>query len=108
MKRVPWWYLSLYALLILAGLPLIFKVVPPNRWYGFRLPGAMISPEVWYDINALGGKMLIGSMVLCAALNLLMVNPATDRLRPYLGWINMGLVVLSFWIVSRLLLEHLP
>ena len=108
MKRIPWWYLSLYGLLILAGLPLIFRLVPPNRWYGFRLPGAMISPETWYDINAMGGQMLIGSMVLCAVLNLLTVLPSMERVRPYLGWINLALVVLSFWIVSRLLLEHLP
>jgi len=108
MKRTPWWYLSLYGLLILAGVPLVFQLVPPNRWYGFRLPGAMVSPEAWFQINALGGKLLIASMVFCAGLNLLMLIPSTDRLRPYLGWINLALIVLSFWIVSRLLLEHLP
>ena len=93
MNRVPWWYLSLYGLLMVAGLPLVFQLVPPNRWYGFRLPGAMVSPEAWYQINALGGKMLIGSMVLCALLNLLMLLPASDRLRPYLGWINFKQIV---------------
>lgn len=105
MKRIPWWYLGLYGALILAGFPLVFEWVPPNRWYGFRLPGAMISPENWYAVNALGGKLLILSMALCGVLNLLFVLPTMDKVRPYQGWINLGLIFLSFWIVSRMLVE---
>ena len=108
MKRVPWWYMGLYLVLILAALPLMFRLVPPNRWYGFRLPGAMVSPEAWFKINALGGNLLVASWILCMGVNLLVMMLSTERARPFLGWINLVLIFLSFWFVSQLLLDQLP
>lgn len=108
MRNELWKYLSLYGVLILAGLPLVFRQVPPNRFFGFRLPGATLSPSIWYEINALGGKLFIFSMAICAALNLLIFWRGAEKARPYLAWINAFLVLLSFWIVSQMLVQHLP
>ncbi len=108
MSKIPWVYLSLYGVLVLAGLPLVFQLVPPNRWFGFRLPGTGASPALWYEINTLGGKMFILSMVICAGLNLLFSWSGFARLRPHLGLINAGLILLSFWIVSQALVQRLP
>ena len=39
-------------------LPLIYRKVPMNRFYGIRIPQAFVSDERWYDINAYGGRLL--------------------------------------------------
>ncbi|MCZ6558386.1 MAG: SdpI family protein [SAR324 cluster bacterium] len=108
MFRYLWKYLGMNAVLIAATLPLVFHWVPPNRWYGFRLPGTGASPELWYGINATGGKMFILSMIICASVNLLFLWRGLEKARPYLGWINGGLILLSFWIVSQVLVQYLP
>lgn len=49
----------LSALFIVLGAPLARNMVGPNRWYGFRTPETLSNSEVWYRVNALGGKALI-------------------------------------------------
>jgi hypothetical protein len=39
-------------------LPLIYRKVPMNRFYGIRSPQAFASTERWYAINARGGRLL--------------------------------------------------
>jgi len=39
-------------------LPLIYRKVPMNRFYGIRIPQSFASAERWYDINAYGGRLL--------------------------------------------------
>jgi hypothetical protein len=39
-------------------LPLIYRKVPMNRFYGIRIPQSFASAERWYDINAHGGRLL--------------------------------------------------
>ncbi len=108
MSRKQWKYLGLNAVLVLASLPLVLRLVPPNRWYGFRLPGTEASLDNWYEINALAGKMFILSMVICAGVNLLFLWQGLEKALPYLGWINFGMIVLSVWIVSQVIVQYLP
>ena len=106
--RKYWVFLSLNGILILASIPLVLGLVPPNRWYGIRLPDASRFPSLWYEINSLGGKMFIASMAICAAINLLLMWLGSETLESYLGWINAGLILLSFWFVSLILVGYLP
>jgi uncharacterized membrane protein len=46
------------ALLLALSLPLVFRAIPMNRYYGFRTPAAFKSEQNWYEINARGGLML--------------------------------------------------
>jgi hypothetical protein len=41
-------------------LPLIYRKVPMNDVYGFRIPAAFESKQRWYDINAYGGRKMAG------------------------------------------------
>lgn len=44
---------------ILASLPLAFKKVPKNHFYGIRTPRTMSgSSELWYAVNQTGGYAL--------------------------------------------------
>ncbi len=49
--------------LVLIGwsIPLIRRMVPPNHWYGFRVPRTLRDPIVWYEANAYSGKCLVGA-----------------------------------------------
>jgi len=48
--------------LLTAGLaiPLVIHKVPMNRVYGVRIAKAFASDRDWYEINAYGGKLLLG------------------------------------------------
>jgi hypothetical protein len=52
------------ALLLLLNLPLMFRMVPMNKFYGFRTRAAFQSEQNWYEINARGGKMLTVSSII--------------------------------------------
>jgi hypothetical protein len=44
--------------LVLFSIPLIFRWVPPNRVFGFRIPSTLRNRSVWYDANALNARHL--------------------------------------------------
>jgi uncharacterized membrane protein len=50
----------LLACAIVAGIgaPFIFRIVPPNPVYGIRTRKTMSSPEVWFEVNRIGGVAL--------------------------------------------------
>jgi uncharacterized membrane protein len=62
-----------------AGLPLMLRRVPPNRWYGIRLPATLADERLWYAVNERSGRDLL---VVGATVALLAVGA------PYLlsGW----------------------
>jgi hypothetical protein len=103
-----WWITGLYAVLLVATLPLALGLVPPNRWFGFRLPGARFDPRLWYEVNTLGGKLFIAALLICAAINALVHWKGTAPLLQIIPWINAGLILLSFWLVSLELLQAIP
>ena len=61
-------YISVGAILILLGLPLYFRRVPPNRFYGFRTARTLAEPAVWYPVNRVTGGWLILTGALTAGI----------------------------------------
>ncbi len=49
---------------ILVSLPLVLKMVPLNRWYGFRTRKTMSNEDTWYEANYKGGMGLIVASVI--------------------------------------------
>lgn len=41
------------------AIPLVRRKIPRNSWYGVRIRKAFQSDELWYDINAYGGREFI-------------------------------------------------
>lgn len=68
--------------LLLAGLsiPLILRRVPPNHFYGFRVPKTINNPDIWYEINAYAGQRL-----LVAGLIMAVVATGLNAFAPNLG-----------------------
>jgi hypothetical protein len=97
--------------LLLAGLslPLIWRKVSPNPWYGFRVRQTVDDPAVWYPANAYAGKGLLGvGLSTCAAAIALFFVPGIS-LDWYAGLVAVvafgGLavtVVLSFRYLGQL------
>jgi hypothetical protein len=54
-------------LLVLLSLPLMFRWVPPNRFFGLRIASTLRNRSVWYDANALSARHLF-SLGLCLVL----------------------------------------
>ena len=48
-----------YAVIGLAALPLAMRVVPPNPYFGFRTPRCLDDATLWYNVNAVGGQLLL-------------------------------------------------
>ena len=60
-------YLVIGALVVLIAIPLIRRMVPPNGFYGFRVPQTLNDPATWYAVNAHLGRRLIWDGVLMIA-----------------------------------------
>ncbi len=84
-------------LLILVSIPLICRWIPPNRFYGFRIPATRTSPSVWYDANALAGRhmlMLGGFMV---ALEFILPVSVRIPALSTIGTLGMVLFIIADW-----------
>jgi uncharacterized membrane protein len=46
-------------ILILLSFPFLFRWVPQNRFYGFRVPATCRNKSVWYDANVLFARHAI-------------------------------------------------
>jgi uncharacterized membrane protein len=45
-------------LFVAISVPLIRRKIPPNAWYGLRVPATLASEKVWYEANAISGREL--------------------------------------------------
>ncbi len=52
-------YMLASGVLILLGLPLYFRKVSPNRFYGFRTGRSLADPKVWYAVNRVTGGWMV-------------------------------------------------
>lgn len=69
---------------ILAALsiPLILKVVPPNRIYGLRTPKTLASEALWYRANSFAGWAFLIAAVTSIALLEAMRNGVLPAVSP--------------------------
>ena len=76
---------------LIVGWPLAHRRVPPNRWYGLRVPATFADPRIWYEANAVCGDDLVrlGLVLLVVALGLQFL-----RGLPELGYVTICLAVL--------------
>lgn len=60
-------YVAVGGLLILLGLPLYLRWMPPNRFYGFRTARTLNDRAAWYSVNRVAGGWLTLTGALTAA-----------------------------------------
>lgn len=52
-------YVIFGVLMIVLALPMLRDKVPPNPWYGFRVPSTLSDPVVWYKANRYMARWLL-------------------------------------------------
>jgi hypothetical protein len=54
---------ALGPVLILVSIPLLFRWIPRNQLYGFRVAATLRNDAVWYDVNARSARhfLLLGA-----------------------------------------------
>ena len=60
-------YVVFGLLLIVLAIPMLRGKVPPNPWYGFRVPGTLSDPTRWYKANRYAARWLLLTGVITAA-----------------------------------------
>ena len=106
-------FAALGVFLAALGWPMAARRVPPNRWYGLRVPATLADERVWYDANAVAGRdmMALGTLVLVVALALPRVAELRDSVYSGVcaGVLGLGAVVMTVrgWrLANRLLRER--
>ena len=103
------WIIGGGILLILSALPMLYKCVKPNHWYGFRTPKTLSDERIWYPANSYAAKWMILTgmitIVVAGVLRLTDVPPIKYQLlcsSTFLG----GLILTL--IMSLIYLRKLP
>ena len=104
---------ALGLLLLALGWPMASRRVPPNRWYGLRVPETFADEHVWYEANAVVGRdmMAVGAVValVASALAWMARLPDSTYAGVCAGLLGVGslvLVVRGWRIAKRLLNER--
>jgi uncharacterized membrane protein len=79
-------FLGVGLVILFVCLPLIFRKVPMNHFYGIRIRDAFVSDKRWYDINAYGGKVLARWSVVVIAVGLIGFAVPADAYRKYVAF----------------------
>ena len=85
-------------LIFILSLPLAWRRVPMNRFYGFRTRAAFRSDQRWYDINAYAGRQLAFCSVVivaCGVAGFLL----PDHIAHVYRWISYAVVLTSLAVV---------
>ena len=51
MQTLLYMYVIFGLLLAALSVPMLLDKVPPNPWYGFRVPSTLADETLWYKIN---------------------------------------------------------
>ncbi len=94
--------------LLLAGLavPLLLDKIPPNGWYGFRVPSTLYNEQLWYKVNRYMARwmLLAGIITVVGAVALFFVpGLSVDAY----AWLLLAVFALPFAIGVALSFRYL-
>ena len=94
-------FIALPALTFALGIPLILRLVPPNRFYGFRTATSYSSADAWYQINFATGLALVAAGAV-AGLLVLFLSHGPFTLKPevcyLMGILFTAIITLAFLV----------
>ncbi len=50
-------------IILILSIPLIFNLIPPQKWIGIRTPQTLADETIWYRVNRFAGWALLVSSV---------------------------------------------
>jgi hypothetical protein len=69
-------FIALPALTFALGVPVVLRLVPPNRFYGFRTTTTFSSVDAWYQINFATGIALVAAGAVAGVIVLFLSHEA--------------------------------
>ncbi|CUS06036.1 membrane protein of unknown function [Candidatus Promineifilum breve] len=66
MQTLLYMYVIFGLLLAALSVPMLLDKVPPNPWYGFRVPSTLADETLWYKINRHMARWLLLTGILTA------------------------------------------
>ncbi len=57
-------YVIFGLLLAVVAVPLLLGKIPPNGWYGFRVPSTLYNERLWYKVNRYAARWLLASGII--------------------------------------------
>jgi uncharacterized membrane protein len=88
-------YVVFGLLLVGLSIPLLLDRIPPNPWYGFRVPSTLADETLWYKVNRYAARWLFlsGVITTVGAIALYFVPGLTvDRY----AWLCLAVFLLGF------------
>jgi len=83
--------------LILLAIPLVLRWVPPNRFYGLRIPATWRNESVWYDANALNGRHFLQLGLLMVLLDFVLPAAVRTSVLAAIAWCGLILILIVDW-----------
>jgi hypothetical protein len=66
-------------LVLLLSIPLALKLIPPNHYYGMRIPKTYSSPQLWYAGNRICGLYMAYASLLALSLAIVLTWAGISR-----------------------------
>ena len=89
-------------LLVLLSIPLVMRWVPPNHFYGFRVPPVFRDRSVWYDVNAAAGWHFIALGVVMVSLEFVLPGDAlVPTLLPAVSVVGLTVIIITDWRLAN-------
>lgn len=82
------------------GIPFMQRKIGMNALAGIRIPATMNDPQLWYDANAYGGRLMVWIGVVTGLLTLLYFVPSVGS-ELYMGLLTIGILVTSMVLVVK-------
>jgi hypothetical protein len=109
MQMIALLFFGTGCVLVLISLPLIYRKIPMNRFYGIRMRASFRSDSDWYDINEYGGRLLAWWSAPIIVVGIAGFFVPTNRLNDYvavasvvsLGSVLASLVLALLWVRRR-------
>ena len=103
-------FIGLPILVLLSGLPLELRLVPPNRFYGYRTATTFSSLGAWYQINFATGLAMIAAGIV-GGVAVLLLDQGVVLLKPEsryrIGIMITAVAMLLFLIVAVVYADRL-
>jgi uncharacterized membrane protein len=87
-------YIGFGLVLALTALPMWFRLVPPNAWYGFRTAKTLSCRQIWYEINQTAGRDLFFAGIAIST-GAVLLSIVKDRLSINFVMLNLMLLVVA-------------
>ncbi len=84
-------------LLLLLSVPLMLRWIPPNRFFGLRIPSTLRNVSVWYDVNARHARHLFVLGLLLVLLELLLPLPLRMWTLRVIATAGLAAIVIVDW-----------